>query len=412
MDELLKSLEEKDRKVFEAILKQMDTVKAEAQKGLITEAKLEEEKEALTKSINDLKAVVEGATYQEQLDNLTKSLEGLKGAQEVKQKGLMAEIKEALTPERIASLKDKKSIRFELKSIGTMSFTTHVSGTMPQAERIEGVNVIPLGESLIAGIIPAKPTTKNTIEYVVETHLNGDPVFLAELAEFEQLEIKYEVKDAKVRKIGSFIKVSREMLDDVDYMAAQISERLFRKIFLETDKAMMNGNPGGTNANEIKGLTVYAQAFDNDGFTVPAPNEIDVLSTAITQVLNNHHIPTNVWLHPSDVNAMKLTKNDNDSYVMPMLFLADGRKFDGLPIIENPRMNKGYFLVGDANMAEHYVKDGIEIEIAYENEDDFIKDIATVKGRQRLAFFVKENDTDAFVYGKFSTAITAMTPKS
>jgi len=90
---------------------------------------------------------------------------------------------------------------------------------------------------------------------------------------------------------------------------------------------------------------VYAQAFDNDGFTVPCSNEIDVLSTAITQVLNNHHIPTHVWLHPSDVNAMKLTKNDNGSYVMPMLFLADGRKFDGLPIIENPRMNKGYFLV-------------------------------------------------------------------
>jgi HK97 family phage major capsid protein len=188
----------------------------------------------------------------------------------------------------------------------------------------------------------------------------------------------------------------------------EITNKLLVKIGLKADAKMLAGDEA-SNPEEWNGLVTVATAFDNAGFKVKLPNIFDVLSTAITQLINNLHVPDTILMNPSDVNAMKLTKNENGEYVMPLLIMANGTSFGGLRIISNPLMTKGKFLIMDSSVINYYVREGIEIEMAYENDTDFIKDLVTVKGRMRAAFFVKNNDTDAIVYGDFATALNAMT---
>lgn len=215
-------------------------------------------------------------------------------------------------------------------------------------------------------------------------------------------------KSAKVEKVTAYTKVSLEMLDDVDFIRAEIENNLMELIALKADSQVLVGNGSTPNLN---GIVTQATAYSAGSFaaTIPSPSYFDVLQTAIAQVEIANYTPNYIVLNPADVSVMLLQKDSQVNYLKPALIqVADGGlSFGGIPVIKNNGVTAGSFLVGDFNQANVRIRKAATLSLGYEN-DDFTKNLITVLAEMRLVCYIPSNRVTAFSYGTFSTAITAL----
>ena len=113
-------------------------------------------------------------------------------------------------------------------------------------------------------------------------------------------------------------------------------------------------------------------------------------------------------MHPTDVTSMELSKDSTGQYIMPPFAAVDGSIVSGIRVVANTGVTIDKFLVGDFSKAGVRFKEGLTINVGYEN-DDFTKNLVTILAEARLVQRVKSNHYGAFVYGDFSDAITALT---
>jgi HK97 family phage major capsid protein len=215
------------------------------------------------------------------------------------------------------------------------------------------------------------------------------------------------VASANVKKVTAYIKITKEMLDDVELMRSEIDQELTELINLKIDDQLLNGT--GLTVN-LTGIVTNATAWAAGAFAlaIPSPTKWDVLRTALNQVRVNLFEPTYIVMHPTDVTSMELSKATDNQYIMPPFAAVDGTIVSGVRVVANTGVTIDKFLVGDFSKSGVRFKEGLTINVGYEN-DDFTKNLVTILAEARLVQRVKSNHYGAFVYGDFSDAITALT---
>lgn len=334
---------------------------------------------------------------------------------ELETKGVPSVAKETLKSfldskkDELAALKDNRSgsVQFVLKAAGTMALSTNVTGQVPQAERETGIQRVVRRQPYILELVNVGTIMSNLWEWVEQVNPDGGAGMTAEGAAKTQADFDLVVNSASVKKVTAYIKVTKEMLDDVELMRAEIDQELTELINLKIDDQLLSGT--GLTVN-LKGITTYADAWAAGSFAlaVDTPNKYDVLVTAINQVNNAQFMPNYIIMHPADVASMKLEKGSDGHYVIPRFAAVDGTVIEGIRVVENTGITADKFLVGDFTKSGVRFKEGITINVGYEN-DDFTKNLVTILAEARLVHRIKANHESAFVYGDFSDAITAIT---
>ena len=74
---------------------------------------------------------------------------------------------------------------------------------------------------------------------------------------------------------------------------------------------------------------------------------------------------------------------------------------DGVPIIPSTLINRGDYVVGDFSKALLVQREGLRIDIGYSN-DDFTRNLRTIRAEWRGAVVVPTNCRSAFVAGDFT----------
>lgn len=311
--------------------------------------------------------------------------------------------------EDLARMKEKSgaSVQFVLKAAGTMALTTNTTGQIPQAERESGITRIVRRNPFILDLVNVGSIMSNVWEWVEQKNADGGAAMTAEGAAKSQADFDLVVASANVKKVTAYIKVTKEMLDDVDLMRSEIDQELTELIQLKIDDQLLNGT--GLTVNLV-GINQNATAYAAGAFAlaIPTPNNFDVLRTAINQVRVNLFEPNYIVMHPTDVTAMDLAKGTDGHYILPPFASNDGTVISGIRVVANTGVTINNFLVGDFSKAGVRFKEGLTINVGYEN-DDFTKNLVTILAEARLVQRVKSNHYGAFVKGVFSTAITALT---
>jgi hypothetical protein len=78
-----------------------------------------------------------------------------------------------------------------------------------------------------------------------------------------------------------------------------------------------------------------------------------------------------------------------------------------LVVVPTTFMTAGNFLVGDMTKANLRLRENVNIQVGYVN-DDFQRNMVTILAEARAVNYVKLNDVNAFVKGTIATAITAI----
>jgi HK97 family phage major capsid protein len=137
------------------------------------------------------------------------------------------------------------------------------------------------------------------------------------------------------------------------------------------------------------GLLVLASALA-PAYTPAAGSTLDLVASAIGQLQSGGYTPDGVVLSGVDANAARLLKTTYGEYVW-----ADPGGDIGtpsiwsVPLVISPSMPVGTFLVGAFNQSTIlFERQLLTVEISYENEDDFIRNLCTLRGEERVALAV------------------------
>lgn len=252
-----------------------------------------------------------------------------------------------------------------------------------------------------------KPATKaNPLIWVNKKNKQGNAQFIAEgvlkpLASFE-----LATESSTPKKVAERMKVSTEMLDDIDYLTGLITGELQYEVDTASNQAVLTGD--GISPNP-KGITLYGAAYSLVSITgVIAPNNSDAIRAAIAQLRSiNVNGPLTAFINPIDAAVMDLQKNTQGSYVLAPFTTADGRNIAATPVIEDNNIAVGYLLLGDMNKYHIQMYQDFFVQWGWEN-DDFSKNLVTVIGERRFHQWVSDNEKIAFVYDTFANIKTAI----
>jgi HK97 family phage major capsid protein len=192
------------------------------------------------------------------------------------------------------------------------------------------------------------------------------------------------------------MKASRQVMDDVSQLRSIIDQRLLYGLRLVEENQLLNGDGTGQN---LLGIIPQATAYTAP-ITVPTPTTIDMVRLAVLQAYLAEYPATGIVMHPGDWARMELAKDSTGQYIIGVPQGSIPARLWGITVVETQAIALDKFLVGAFKMgAQVFDRWSARIEIATENEDDFIKNLITTLCEERLALAVYR--PEAFIYGDF-----------
>ncbi|MDV3568159.1 phage major capsid protein [Elizabethkingia anophelis] len=382
-----------------------------------------EEVKSLSDKIDELAKEVEEAKgkgvdleviskIQEHLDILDVKLQK-KGIQNNTLPTLDGEVKskfeEKTVQEAIDELKNNRasSVNLNIKAATTITLASYAGNTLT-TDIDRTISAAPNRMPLFRNIINVGTIRGNKVTWVNKEAKEGGAGMTAEGAKKSQVSWTYTEESADVRKITAFVKVSKESLDDLDFLRSEINTDLREEIELKLDEQIAEGDNVAPNLNgilpQVPAFAVTGTSFDK---TVSNANRLDVLRTAVALVKKKRFSPNYIVINPMDAALMDLEKGTDGHYILPPFVTADGQRIAGILVIENEAIDEGNFLVGDFTKSNLRIKEEININLGYEN-DDFTKNLVTILAEMRAVHYIKKHHKPAFVKGVFADAITAI----
>lgn len=287
----------------------------------------------------------------------------------------------------------------ELRAPTTMTIATHTgsSAYVPEPEIVPGLVDLPRNKPFMLAISNVTPTSKARIVWAEKRNAEGNAEFIGEGEVKPLVDFEITTVDSVAKKAADAIKVSTEMLDDIDFMAGEIEKELQYLVEIKVSDGLLTGDGVGDN---IKGLDAFAGGYVLTSIDVQDPNNADAIRAAIAQIRSLNFNANLAVINPVDAANMELEKGTDGHYIIPPFKSADGTTISGVKVIEENGIPVGSVLVGDMTRFRVRVYKTFTASYGWEN-DDFRKNLVTIIGEMRLHSYVPGNEVGAFVYDTF-----------
>lgn len=349
------------------------------------ETKNTAEIELITKAVDKLAADLKVA----QLGSVAKEKLETKSAFELQFETKIDEIK--------ALSKGSNPVKFEFKALGDM-FAPVVSAPVTQLAPAPAV-------TNLRDIIPAFPTTSNSLPFIQEKGFYGSPAMTGEGALKAKVSLDFESKSLPVRKLTAWFHVSTELRDDAPAMFSYIQSRVLQEMAEVENAELAYGDGTGVH---LLGFAQEAQLFNAKGKKVKNAQLMDVARLAILQVRRARRFASAILMNPADVAELDLTKDADGNYLLGSLYTNATPSLRSVRIVEQDVIEEGTMYVGDfANAVKIYDRQGVTVNIYDQNGTDAVENMLTVVCEKRMVQVVER--PEAVVKVVIADAIAAIT---
>jgi HK97 family phage major capsid protein len=232
--------------------------------------------------------------------------------------------------------------------------------------------------------LPQGNTTSNSIEYTRELAFTNAASEKAEgaAAAYSESDVTFELVVAPVRNIGHFIYMSKQAIEDAPLVASYVNGRLIYGVEIRKDKQALAGNGTGQN---LSGLFNAGNYTAITGAT-SGDKQYKNIRRAIAQVEASGYIVDAVFLNPLDCADIDLVTATDGQYISANPRMQTVKTVWGKPVVESSSMAVGKFLVSALAMSAQFTnRRGVQIEMSDSHDDNFTKDMVTLKGTARAA---------------------------
>ena len=302
---------------------------------------------------------------------------------------------------------NSRSASFELKA--DMTIGADFTGEVIPADRVPGYKFDPTRPVHVRQLLATGSTQSDVVRYVKESGYSNGAAATAEGTTLGQSDFDMTAADANVRKIGTYFRISEEMLADTPQLTSYLSARAPEKLLEVEDAQILSGD--GTGAN-LSGIITDAADFDvsaSGAFyqSVESANEFDVIVAALNQLSLLNYSADCIMLNPTDFNKILLLKDSTNKYLKDQVYNGLQPSFSGVKVIQNTAIAAGTFLIGNFGIGTQlWVRQGVNVEFFREDGTNVRDGFVTVRVSERVA--LTNYLPNAFVNGTFSTAIAAL----
>ena len=286
------------------------------------------------------------------------------------------------------------SFKMDTKAVGNMTEAVNLTGDIPRAYANQ-VYALPSRKIHVRSLLPVGTISQGLFTFPLETGGEGAPAAQTQGSTKAQVDFDITMTNAPAQVIAGYVKISRQMLDDVPAMTSFLQSRLLEKYLVAEDAQLLSGNGAAPN---LQGLTGVASAFSG-----AATVDVEQLVQAIAQVEASNYSATGILINPTDWANIINTKNTNSAYSLPgsTVVTTDGQlSIAGIPVFKSTAIAADKFLVGDWAMgAQIMQRDGISVQFSEFDGNNFVENMITVRVEARIAFPIYY--AGAFVYGDF-----------
>jgi len=318
-------------------------------------------------------------------------------------------LKEALDNGAVEGLAkgNARSASFELKA--DMTTGADFTGEVIPADRVPGYKFDPTRPVHVRQLLATGSTQSDVVRYVKESGYSNGAAATAEGTTLGQSDFDMTAADANVRKIGTYFRISEEMLADTPQLTSYLSARAPEKLLEVEDTQILSGD--GTGAN-LSGIITDAADFDvssSGAFyqSVESANEFDVIVAALNQLALLNYNADCIMLNPTDFNKILLLKDSTNKYLKDQVYNGLQPSFSGVKVIQNTAIAAGSFLIGNFGVGTQlWVRQGVNVEFFREDGTNVRDGFVTVRVSERVA--LTNYLPNAFVNGSFATAIASL----
>ena len=321
--------------------------------------------------------------------------------------------------EQLGKMKEsgKGSFSFEIKNADRLKATVSSAEVVDTTigTRVAGIGEIPYRRRFLEDVLQSAAVSDgrgNVLQYTDQANVLRSANNVAECAVYPALtDIDWQEFTCKIEKIGDTIKVCREAMDDFDFVESEIRNLLMTSVEQRVDQQLLLGT--GTTP-QLKGIDLVASAFAAGAYALSIDNAtlfdlIHVIKSQIMTVSENMFDANIALMNPVDVTKLLSTKDLDGNYIIPPFATDNGRTINGVRIIENTLVAANTMYVFDSSKATVYNRKSMTLDVSFENEDDFNKDLVTIKASRRLALLIRNVHANAFTkVADITAAITAI----
>lgn len=397
----------------------------------------------LMKAVFELKGAEELKNYEEKMEALTTTIEEAKKADEknytelkAKHDGLQNgfdalqiriknDARTTITPvetksfgdmlaegitenkDGFANFKKGSVVNFQMKAVADMSFPVNFSTARTSvAYNRPGIIELPKRKLHIRELLTTGGMgSKSTFNYVKE--VTGDylgtpggsgPASVAEATLKPQFDLKLVEAAVKAEWIAGWIRISRNMLDDIEGMTTFLQSRLPELLLRAEDVELLGGS--GVSPH-LSGITTAGN------FTAPtgsATIDVEQLVQAVAQLEGYDREANGILLNPSDWYRIWLTKaSGSGEYDLPnnlVTKIGNQMFIAGIPVFRSTAIAVDKFIVGDWSMGANLIlREAPRVEFFMEDGINVRENMVTVRVEERVAFPIYGDNY--FIYGDF-----------
>ncbi len=260
-----------------------------------------------------------------------------------------------------------------------------VASMDPEVTRTGRLVEMPQQALAIIDLIPSGATGQSAVSYMEEATYTNAAEEIAEGGAYPEAALGLEEKQAPVRKIGVYLPITDETLEDEPRARSYVENRLPLMVRQRLGAQVLVGD--GTAPN-LRGLLntpgIQTQAKGSD----PSP---DAIYKAMTKVrVTGKAIPGAVGIHPTDWQDIRLLRTADGVYIWGSPSDSGPDRIWGLPVALAEELPENTAVVGDwQGYSELVMRRGLDIQVSNSHADFFINGKQAIRAdiRAGLVFY-------------------------
>lgn len=274
----------------------------------------------------------------------------------------------------IAPVFEKAATDTQTSPAGAVDFATTFDRNVVTAARTPLVVRDLFGSETISG---------STLVYLVEGAIQGAPAVTAEGAEKPQVHFADPTPvTVSLAKIACHIKESDEYINDFPFLASAINGRLTYHLGLVEQNKLV------TDLLATSGIQTGTYASTGTAIDIA-----DAILLAAMDVQNQSGFAADgILMNPADWYILRTGKTANEKLYYGGGYFGEQNipNVWGIPVCVSAAVTSGTVIVGAFKTCGSVVTNGgIRVESTNSNEDDFVKNLMTIRAEERMALAVR-----------------------
>jgi HK97 family phage major capsid protein len=297
-----------------------------------------------------------------------------------------------------------RSAKFEIKA--DMTTGADFTGEVIPADRVAGYKFDPTRSTHVRQLIPTGSTASDVVRFVKESGYSNGAGATAEGSALTQSDFDMTASDANVQKIGTYFRISEEMLADTPQLTSYLSARAPEKLLEVEDTQILSGT--GVSP-QLSGIITDSADFAAGGFAnaIESANEFDVLTVAMNQLSLSNYQANYIMINPTDFHKILLLKDSNNNYLKDQWYQGLEPRINGVPVVLSTAITSDKYLIGNFSVGTQlWIRDNVSVEFFREDGTNVRDGFVTCRVMERVA--LTNYLPNAFVNGDFSVDKAAL----